>query len=309
LPFAAIVHGYLLRVSKIITPKQQKRFDMILIADSGSTKTEWVLLEGKQIIREVNTFGINPYFMTVEQMGTILQNELLPQLQQNDTSNIDTLFYYGAGCSSDEKCGMISQSLKYFFPNTPMLIYHDLLGAARAACGTEEGIAVILGTGSNSCLFNGEQIVANQPSLGFILGDEGSGGYIGKELLKLFLYNELPPALTTLFQEEYALTKEIILNKIYKELSPNRYAASFTRFVSRNIHYPEMQTLVIMAFDEFFKRHISSYPNFQQYPISVVGSIGFIFEKQLKQVATKYHCSIKRTIQKPMDGLIHYHSA
>jgi glucosamine kinase len=282
---------------------------MILIADSGSTKTEWVLLDGKQLISEVNTQGINPYFMTSAEIGDMLKQELVPQLRETTTDAISHIYYYGSGCSSDEKCGMVATPLMHLFPEAAMNIDHDLLGAARAACGADEGIAVILGTGSNSCLFDGENIIANQPSLGFILGDEGSGGYIGKELLKQYLYHELPQVLHESFQQEYQLTKEIVLNKIYHEPTPNKYSASFTRFVSGNIIYPEMQQLVLDAFDIFFKRHISSYTQFSQYPISVVGSIGSIFEKELRQTATNYHCTIKQIIQKPMEGLIRYHTA
>ncbi len=281
---------------------------MILIADSGSTKTEWVVLDGKRTVSEVYTRGINPYFLSVDEISDIFKTELLTGLHPVNISDIKAVFYYGAGCSSAEKSAMVSNPLEQFFTHARVEVMHDLLGAARAACGTTEGIAAILGTGSNSCLFNGQEIVANQPSLGFILGDEGSGGHIGKELLKQFLYGELSTELHNEFDTQYSINKEIILHKIYKEPMPNTYAASFTQFVSRHIAHPSMQQLVLNSFDAFFKRHISSYKNFTQYPISVIGSIGFVFEKQLQETAGTYGTSIHRIIQKPMEGLIMYHT-
>jgi glucosamine kinase len=281
---------------------------MILIADSGSTKTEWVLLDGKPMLNGLHTKGVNPYFLSVEEITHIFSTELIPQLNV-DPSLITEVHYYGAGCSSTEKCSMVELPLAQYFTNAKIEVTHDLLGAARAACGHHEGIAAILGTGSNSCLFDGSTIVANQPSLGFIMGDEGSGGYIGKELLKQFLYRELPEELHRAFDQKYSITKEIVLQKIYKESMPNTYAASFTQFVAAHIQTPAMQQLVLDAFDVFFKRHISSYPQFTHYPISVIGSVGFVFEQQLREIASNYQTTIHQLIQKPMDGLIQFHTA
>jgi N-acetylglucosamine kinase-like BadF-type ATPase len=281
---------------------------MILIADSGSTKTEWIVLDKQQVLAELYTQGINPYFQTIEQITAVVSDELVPQLPANHLPLITHIFYYGAGCSSPEKCDMVYQSLSHPFSKAQIEVDHDLLAAARAACGTHQGIAAILGTGSNSCLFDGQNILANQPSLGFILGDEGSGGHIGKELLKQFVYSELPADLYELFIREYMLNKETILEHIYKKPMPNRYAASFTRFVGKHIAHPHMQQLVMDSFTEFFKRHITSYPDYQTYSLSAVGSVAFIFSEQLQTVANKYSVRIERIIQKPMEGLIHYHT-
>lgn len=281
---------------------------MILIADSGSTKTEWVLLEQQHIVAELYTQGINPYFQTVEQIATVIADELLPQLPATDAPLITHVYYYGAGCSSAPKCEMVRMPLVQTFINASIEVDHDLLAAARAACGTNKGIAAILGTGSNSCLFDGKNIVANQPSLGFILGDEGSGGHIGKELLKQFVYSELPADLYQLFIREYMLTKEVILDNIYTKPMPNRYAASFTRFAGKHIDHPHIRQLVMDVFTEFFKRHISSYPDYATYPLSTIGSVAYIFKAQLQDVATQFDVTLKQTIQKPMEGLIHYHT-
>jgi glucosamine kinase len=280
---------------------------MILIADSGSTKTEWVLLNNRQTVAEVYTQGINPYFQDEAQIATIIQQELLPYFASINLAEVKNIFYYGAGCSTPEKCASVQYPLEQSFQHAAVKVDHDLLAAARAACGAEKGIAAILGTGSNSCLFDGTTILANQPSLGFIMGDEGSGGYIGKELLKQFLYHELDPTLHTTFLQLHSLTKEIVLEHVYKKTMPNRYAASFVPFVAQHIHHPQMQELVKDAFDAFFGRHIASYETFQSHPLSAVGSIAFVFKNQLEEVAKKYAVTINKIIQKPMEGLISYH--
>lgn len=281
---------------------------MILIADSGSTKTEWVLLDQQRVVAELYTQGINPYFQTIEQISSVITEELLPQLPLTNAPLITNLFYYGAGCSSEAKCGMVREPLAQTFTQAIIEVDHDLLAAARAACGTQKGIAAILGTGSNSCLFDGKNIVANQPSLGFILGDEGSGGHIGKELLKQFVYSELPADLYELFMREYLLTKEVILDNIYKKPMPNRYAAAFTRFAGKHISHPHIQLLVMDCFREFFKRHISFYPDYTTYALSAVGSVSYIFSIQFVAVAKEFNITVQQTIQKPMEGLIRYHT-
>lgn len=281
---------------------------MILIADSGSTKTEWILLKDKHTVAEVYTQGINPYFLDKGQVTTIINEELLPALLSIDLTGIKQVFYYGAGCSTPEKCAVVQRPLEQAFQHASITVTHDLLAAARAACGNAQGIAAILGTGSNSCLFDGTAIVANQPSLGFIMGDEGSGGYMGKELLKQFLYRELDEKLHVSFVNKYALNKEIVLEHIYKKSMPNRYAASFVPFVAQHIQHPQMQDLVKGAFDVFFGRHIASYESFTTHPLSAVGSVAFIFKAQLEEIALKYGVTVRQVIQKPMEGLISYHS-
>jgi glucosamine kinase len=281
---------------------------MILIADSGSTKTEWVLLNNKQTIAEVYTQGINPYFQGEEQVAMIVKEELLPSFASIDLSSIKQIFYYGAGCSTPDKCATVQRPLEQAFQHAVVSVSHDLLAAARAACGTEKGITAILGTGSNSCLFDGTEITANQPSLGFIMGDEGSGGYMGKELLKQFLYSELDETLHASFLNKYPINKEIVLEQVYKKPMPNRYAASFVPFIAQHLQHPQMQELVKDAFAVFFGRHIASYEAFTTYPLSAVGSVAFVFRTQLEEVAKQYSVTLKQVIQKPMEGLIAYHS-
>lgn len=281
---------------------------MILIADSGSTKTEWVLVQHNQVICTAHTQGINPYFQNNTQIASIVEQELLPALLPYQPQEIKAVYYYGAGCSSTENIRTVSEPLHHYFGQANIEVDHDLLAAARAACGNQPGIAAILGTGSNSCVFDGKTILANQPSLGFMLGDEGSGGYIGKLLLRKFLYRELEPELFDAFTSEYNLTKEMVLDNIYKKPLPNRYAASYTRFVGKHIHHYQMKELVNQAFTDFFKHHITSYPHYEKHPLCAVGSIAVVFESNLRDVCNRHHMELKQVIKQPIDGLIEYHS-
>ncbi len=281
---------------------------MILIADSGSTKTEWVLLQHNQVACTAHTQGINPYFQNSAQIEDIIRHELLPALVPHQPEQITQVYYYGAGCSSPEPVTTVFKPLGHFFKDATIEVQHDLLAAARAACGNRPGIAAILGTGSNSCLFDGNQILANQPSLGFMLGDEGSGGYIGKQMLRKFLYREFPPELYEAFASDYELTKEIVLDNIYKKPMPNRYAASFTPFAGKHINHPQIHELVVQSFTDFFRHHITSYPQFESYPLCAVGSVAVAFETQLREVCTSFNMQLKQTLKQPMDGLILFHT-
>ncbi|MCU0442568.1 MAG: hypothetical protein MUE96_09230 [Bacteroidia bacterium] len=281
---------------------------MKLIADSGSTKTHWVVLNNNEVVLEHHTQGINPYYQNTEAIETLLRAELIPALSPNICSALKQIFYYGAGCSSPSLCTIVENSLRSLIDNADITVNHDLLAAARAGCGNQKGIAIILGTGSNSCLYNGTDIIANQPSLGFMLGDEGSGGYIGKQLLIHYLYRELPTDLAEAFSNTYQLNKENILEHIYQKPMPNRFAASFTPFISKHLAHPYLQQLVSDAFDAFFKHHVSSYNQYQQYPLAAIGSIATVFEKQLRTTAKRYGVNISQIIKEPIQGLIQFHT-
>lgn len=281
---------------------------MILIADSGSTKTEWIVLNEKNSAAQAFTQGINPYYQQQTDIDQIIVNELLPQLPLAISQSISHIYYYGAGCSNEQTQSVVHSALSNHFKTAIIKIDHDLMAAAKALFGDQSGIASILGTGSNSCLYDGKTITANQPSLGFMIGDEGSGGQIGKELLKQFLYKELPTNLHEAFINEYGITKDSVLEHIYKKPMPNRYAASFTPFVSKHIDHNQMKDLVRSCFTEFFQRHITSYAHFGKYPLGAVGSIAYIFQQQLREVSLKFGIPISTIIQKPMEGLIAYHS-
>jgi N-acetylglucosamine kinase-like BadF-type ATPase len=281
---------------------------MNLIADSGSTKTEWVVTDKETRVGEVFTQGINPYFQDEADILNILRQELIPHLGGILPEAEFNLYFYGAGVSTHTKVDLVTAALKQVFPHATIVVEHDLLAAARALCGKEKGIACILGTGSNSCLFDGKEIIANNPSLGFIMGDEGSGGHIGKELLKMFMYHELEPTLRAAFIEAYNTDKEAILNEVYHKPLPNRYCASFMHFVGDHKDHPQMRGIVNDSMNEFFKRHVTKYAGYRQLPFHCLGSVGLIFKDVLEEVAAGYGVKVQRVLREPMEGLISFHA-
>lgn len=280
---------------------------MILIADSGSTKTEWAVLNNEQAFREILTAGISPYVHPEKHIREIIAEQLAPELED---LQIDTVYYYGTGCSTDENKKLIARCIGDYIKADTILVEHDLLAAARAACGKEEGIAMILGTGSNSCYYNGHTITDNVVSLGFMLGDEGSGYAIGRALIRDYFYGDLPPDLQALFNQQYPdLNLEILLDHIYRKPGANSYLGSFTRFVELYKDHPYCTELVSNSMHEFFQRVISKYKAPEGTPIHCIGSIGIIFRDTLEEVARHYHTTIGRTIKSPMQGLITYHTS
>lgn len=276
---------------------------MILIADSGSTKTHWALIDSTRQTRHVYTKGINPFYQTEDEISGELELFLLPQLGD---LHIDSIFFYGAGCSFPEKKALVSQALKQHFFNAEIQVESDLLAAARSLFGYRQGIACILGTGSNSCFYDGQEITKNISPLGFILGDEGSGAVLGKTLVADCLKNQLSDELKEKFLAEYNLTPATILDSVYKQPFPNRFLATFAPFLFQNIHYPQIAKIVTDSFNAFFVRNILQYTT-SNVEVSFVGSVAFYFRDILKQVANKHGITIGCVLQSPMDGLIDYH--
>ena len=277
---------------------------MILIADSGSTKTDWRVIDADQEYEQINTTGINPQYLDTEKIYGIFETELLPQLKEK---NISEIYYYGAGCSSPERNRRVEDALSRAFPNIPNYVDHDLLAAARALCGHKPGIACILGTGSNSCLYDGKNIIDNVTSLGFLMGDEGSGAYLGKLLIKAYMYRELPEELATSLKNRYNLTKDGVLDAVYGSDIPSQYLATFAKFMHEKRKNPVIKEMIYENFEEFFERHVSKYEGFGELPVNFVGSIAFHFSDTLKLVAKKYGCHIGVIISSPSEGLIKYH--
>ncbi|EJF08229.1 hypothetical protein [Pontibacter sp. BAB1700] len=277
---------------------------MILIADSGSTKTDWRVIDADNEYEQVNTTGINPQYLDTDKIYSIFETELLPQLKEK---NISAIYYYGAGCSSPERNKRVEDALSRAFPNVPNYVDHDLLAAARALCGHKPGIACILGTGSNSCLYDGKNIIDNVTSLGFLMGDEGSGAYLGKLLIKAYMYRELPEELATSLKNRYNLTKNGILDAVYGSDIPSQYLATFAKFMYEKRKSPVIKEMIYENFEEFFERHVSKYEGFGELPVNFVGSIAFHFSDTLKLVAKKYGCHIGVIISSPSEGLIKYH--
>ncbi|MCC9168267.1 BadF/BadG/BcrA/BcrD ATPase family protein [Pontibacter harenae] len=277
---------------------------MILIADSGSTKTDWRMIDADSMLEQVYTLGFNPMYQEADEIQNVLETTLLPQLINKTPSEIH---FYGAGCSSPDRNKRVEDALSHLFPSAVIYVDHDLLAAARAACGQETGIACIAGTGSNTCLYNGKDVVDNVPSLGFLLGDEGSGAYMGKLLISAYLYRELPEELARTLQNRYNLTKNGILEELYGSSMPSRYMASFAKFMHEKRKNPVIHAMIYENFTLLFERHISKYDGFPDLPVNFVGSVAHYFSEELKQVAKKYGVNINRIIGSPSEGLVEYH--
>lgn len=276
---------------------------MLLIADSGSTKTNWSLIDGNSVVEEINTTGINPFYQDEIEISIELKKQLLPKIENQ---NIDFITFYGAGCSFPEKKAIVGNALGKHFQNTIIEVQSDLLGAARALFGKNEGIACILGTGSNSCYYDGHAIIQNVSPLGFILGDEGSGAVLSKTLVADCLKNQLPGHLSEKFMKQYNLTPAVILEHVYKQPFPNRYLAQFTPFLSENIDEPSILNIVNQNFENFFKRNIAQYPKNKN--VGFIGSVAHHFSSILQKVAEEHHFTISKIVKNPMKGLIEYHS-
>lgn len=278
---------------------------MILIADSGSTKTDWRIIDQKNQVVQAKTAGINPFYQERSKIHTELTQALLPQIPEYQ--KISEVYFYGAGCSTESNVELISSSLKDVFPTAVVHVNSDLLAAARAVCNREPGIVSILGTGSNSCFYDGRQIVTRTPNLGFILGDEGGGSYMGKKLITSVLYNELPNHLLEKFQKKYNLSRADVMENIYQKPFPNRYLASFTQFLFHNMKDPFVYRLVYESFDLFFEKHLLKYENARQYKVHAVGSIGFYYSNILRQVANDKQLTLRNIMESPIAGLTLYH--
>ena len=276
---------------------------MILIADSGSTKTDWCLCDNNTIIQSIQTQGINPYHHTEEAIEQVLAEELLPQLSQHAALRV---IFYGAGCANEAACNRVKEAIQKILSTDDITIHSDLLGAARALCGREEGIACVLGTGSNSCLYNGKEIIANIPPLGYILGDEGSSAVLGRRLVGDCLKNQLPEAIRNEFLTEYGLTQEVILEKVYRQPLANRFLASLTPFLSKHRDVPEVHHLLVDSFIDFFVRNVKQYRR-PWLPIHFVGSIANVFSDEVREAAESLGMELGSILKSPMEGLVKFH--
>lgn len=274
----------------------------ILIADSGSTKTHWCLVDERGRELHFSSEGYNPNYLTRE----YLVNSLRKALPEGfDPSQVSHVYFYGAGCSVD-RYDFMRAALGDIFTTARIEIAMDLLASARALLGRKAGLAAILGTGTNSCLYDGERITHNIDSLGFILGDEGSGGAIGKSLLSDYIRGYMPDDVHRLFHETYALSGDEIIEQIYTRPMPNRFCASFTKFISDHPH-PYFDELVSSAFRAFFTNIICGYPDYAKYAFHCVGSVGYHFRPLLARVAAEFGVTLGRIVADPMPGLIRYH--
>ena len=276
---------------------------MILIADSGSTKTDWRLINKAGEKLPFETIGFNPYIVDSDTVLNGLLNSELAAIKKSVTQ----VYFYGAGCSSEAKCKVVAEPLNTFFSNAKVNVEHDMLAAARATCGKEKGMIAILGTGSNSCLFDGTTIIENVTALGYILGDYGSGVDIGKALVKALMGKELPSEIENKFNEDYNLTTVDILDAVYKQAFPNRFLAGFSLFVFKNLNNAVILKMVESRFELFFEKNICKYSDYQNSPLHLVGSIAFIYQDYFKKIAEKHNVKIGKIIKQPIEELVEFH--
>jgi glucosamine kinase len=279
---------------------------MQLIADSGSTKTSWRLVKSENEIIEASTIGYNPHYFDTEKMAESLQDLLVPQLGVAATE-VSQIYFYGAGCSTQNSNAVVEKAFNNVFSNANIYVDHDLLGAARALCGKSAGIACILGTGSNSCAFDGKEITDNVSSLGFMLGDEGSGASLGRRLVKSFFYREMPADIKAAFYERYQMDKDTIFREVYKSALPSRYMAQFTKFMNEHIETPFIHDLIKREFAAFIDTQVIKYENVESIPINFLGSVAFFFKDIMVEVLEERQLTMGRIIKEPIETLVHYH--
>ena len=278
---------------------------MILIVDSGSTTTEWVFVKDDGQTKRFITPGFNPYYFKDENYLDQLDKQMTGDINFSD---VNSIFFYGSGCSSQTNCALVKTSLWELFPEADIQLNHDLYGAAVALCGNNNGITCILGTGSNSCLWNGKEIVENVPSLGYLLGDEGSGVYLGKLILTEILLGNAPKDITQQFYGFYNLDFSTVMERIYKQGNPNKFLAGISKFASENISNPWILEIVKLNFNNFIDKQIVKYTEFEKYEISFVGSVAFGFQDVLREVLQIRGLKPGKIIKSPIDELVRFHS-
>ena len=278
----------------------------VLVCDSGSTKADWVVLH-RRGTQSVRTRGLQPFFLTAEEIAAELRAELLPITRG---FAVQTVYFYGSGCSDDRTRGIVERGVRLVLPQPRLhvAITHDLLGAARATCGETAGLVGILGTGSNSCHFDGARIVDNVPSLGYLLGDEGSGTYLGRLLVRAYFYRELS-AKTAAHVERYLPGgRSALLENMYHRPRPNAFLARFTYPLAELRHVPEVQTLIYRGLDDFVTRHLLKYRHASALPVHFVGSIAAVFEPELRTVLARHGRPFGTVLHRPVEGLVEYHT-
>ena len=275
-----------------------------LIADCGATKGEWCLINnGKK--KTIITQGISPYFLSTEQIIDLLQKELKPKLKNIEVGEV---FYYGTGCANPTNVKSVKKAISKVFAGAKIEVTHDLMAAARALCGREKGVACILGTGSNSCYYDGKRIVKNSPGLGYVLGDEGSGAYLGRKVIQYYLYGTFDYELRGRFDLTYTTNAAEILENVYKKPLPNRYLAGFAKFLAENRGHYMIENIIEDGINDFFFNHLCKYRETWTMPVHFAGSIAFGFKDVVQQLCNSYEFELGKVLKNPMEGLVAYHS-
>lgn len=276
---------------------------MILIADSGSTKTEWKVIKNGVPQESLFSSGINPFFLSSDEIYLLLKKEL-NSISENP---YNVIYFYGTGCNSETKNSTVREALSRFFATDEILIGSDLLGAARSLCQNNPGIGCIMGTGSNSCYYDGRAIVSNVAPLGYILGDEGGGAVIGRKLISAILKKQVSQPVIDLFTDTYRITTEEILENVYMKPFPNKFLGQFAKFISTNIHIPELQEIITTSFEEFIKRNVLQYTESAILPIHFTGSIAIHFRGFLEESLRRHSLKPGIFTLSPMENLVKFH--
>jgi glucosamine kinase len=273
---------------------------MLLVADSGSTKADWILTRSDHQTIHFRTKGINPFFLSEKDITLVFQNA--PEIQPY-VNEVKEIYFFGAGCSSPDKRELISNALTKVFKNAFVSVDIDIIASIYATCGSSSGICCILGTGSNIAYFDGTKIHDSKHGLGYILGDEGSGTYFGRQLITSFLYETMPAELSSAFNEKFKINKESVIKRVYQKPSPNSFLASFAPFMGEHLDHPFIKDLLRKGFEEFVESNIMSYPNYRSQLCHFVGSIGYHFDEILRDVCKEKQIKVGKILKHPIDEL------
>ncbi len=274
-----------------------------LIADSGATKCEWRLAHDAEI-QTIVTTSISPYFLSKEKIAAVLETELLANMSG---VAVNKVAFYGTGLGNPDNVKLMKGVLQKTFPDAKLEVTHDLMAAVHATAGNKKGVVAILGTGSNSCYYNGKKIVKNSPGLGYVLGDEGSGAYLGKKVIQYYLYNTFDEDLRARFDATFTVTAKEILESVYTKPFPSRYLASYALFLAQNRGHYMIENILEDSLNDFFFQHLCKYSESWKLPIHFVGSVAYGFKDVLQQLCNAYEFELGTVVQSPMEGLLKFH--
>ena len=291
---------------------------MRLIIDSGSTKMGWILLDGRTVRNHFITKGFNPNYSDLHDLENIISlvetqcfaspNHTLQDIETQSIASLQQIHYYGTGCGSEQNCQIIKGVFQRYFPQAEITVTHDLMAACHALLGHESGIACILGTGSNSCVYDGENITERAVSLGYLVGDEGSGMHIGREMVRAYFYGFMPDGLKQQFEATYHLDLKVFIDKLYHDGQPSRYLATFAKFAGEHQNEPFIRVLVKRCFDDFIKAFILRFDNYKSLKVNFVGSVAYHFRDILKETLEASKIKVGEIMASPTEGLVRYYS-
>jgi len=292
---------------------------MKLIIDSGSTKMDWIFLEKGNVAQRFATQGFNPNYSDLHDLENILSlvetqcfaspNHRLQDIETQSIASLQSIHYYGTGCGNEQNCQLIKEVFQSRFPNAEIHVTHDLMASCHALLGHEKGIACILGTGSNACVYNGENITERAVSLGYFVGDEGSGMHIGREVVRAYFYGFMPEELRHQFDEAFHLELKDFIQQLYHIEQPSKYLASFAKFAGEHQDHPFMHDLILHCFDEFVKAFVLRFDDCKLLKISFIGSVAFHFQDILKECIKSHDLTMGEVMTSPAEGLVRYYSA